>query len=346
MQMPGRKFSNGGGYRYGFNGQENSDEIAAGLTTAMYWEYDSRLGRRWNVDPQFKKFPNESPYLVFHNTPILFSDPNGDTPPKNFKEYKNTVDGGSIFLPKNANVELFTDKNNGGDKSLIGKIRAFTIGSSRFVTGFIGKTTFVGYVNFKQKNQAYRSPDIQVFNKNGLSKTLNTVSFDLTNIGETGISSGQVIQTVQTTNDVRSVSSVKYIKGGFYGFVDGGVNSPAYKKFGRENSNAPGEPYYIGTLGSEPIGSISAIGGKISINMVDAPNVSENANSVTNFQTIIIATNFYGSGLNVIMGVYNWNASAPQSVIEQSNQTFEWTNITNVSKEIIKTDYPRYNLKE
>ncbi len=79
MQMPGRKFTaSSSSYRYGFNGQENSTEIAAGLTTAMYWEYDSRIGRRWNVDPVLKEW--ESPYLCFSGNPILLSDPDGDNP--------------------------------------------------------------------------------------------------------------------------------------------------------------------------------------------------------------------------------------------------------------------------
>ena len=42
-----------GGYRYGFNGQEKSDEIASSVTSAEYWMYDARLGRRWNIDPLF-----------------------------------------------------------------------------------------------------------------------------------------------------------------------------------------------------------------------------------------------------------------------------------------------------
>lgn len=74
--MPGRKFSSISGYRYGFNGQENSDEIAAGLTTAMYWEYDSRIGKRWNVDPVYKIY--QSNYTTFSNNPISKSDLNGN----------------------------------------------------------------------------------------------------------------------------------------------------------------------------------------------------------------------------------------------------------------------------
>ena len=74
MAMPGRS-KQSAGYRYGFNGQEKSDEIALGHTTAEYWEYDSRLGRRWNMDPVVN--PNESQYACFGNNPILFNDPLG-----------------------------------------------------------------------------------------------------------------------------------------------------------------------------------------------------------------------------------------------------------------------------
>jgi predicted nuclease of predicted toxin-antitoxin system len=77
MQMPGRKYSNGGSYRYGFNGQEKESELNENITSAKYWEYDSRLGRRWNVDPVLKVW--ESPYLCFSGNPIQLSDKDGDT---------------------------------------------------------------------------------------------------------------------------------------------------------------------------------------------------------------------------------------------------------------------------
>ena len=43
--------------------------------TAKFWEYDTRLGRRWNVDP-VKKY-HESPYATFANNPITFIDLDG-----------------------------------------------------------------------------------------------------------------------------------------------------------------------------------------------------------------------------------------------------------------------------
>ncbi len=73
--MPGRTF-NDVQYRYGgANGQEKDFEIASGMYTAEFWEYDSRIGRRWNTDPI--TYPHQSPYATFNNNPIYFADPSG-----------------------------------------------------------------------------------------------------------------------------------------------------------------------------------------------------------------------------------------------------------------------------
>lgn len=76
--MPGRSF-NAGSYRYGgAGGQEMDNEIygSAGTSyTAEYWQYDSRLVRRWNVDPM--TYPWQSSYAAFNNNPIYFIDPLG-----------------------------------------------------------------------------------------------------------------------------------------------------------------------------------------------------------------------------------------------------------------------------
>jgi len=54
MEMPGRKFEKYASeeYRFGFNTQEKTLEVNPSHSTAFYWEYDGRLGRRWNVDPK------------------------------------------------------------------------------------------------------------------------------------------------------------------------------------------------------------------------------------------------------------------------------------------------------
>jgi hypothetical protein len=74
--MEGRTFT-GNGYRFGFNGQEKEDDIYGEGNTysAEYWMYDSRLGRRWNLDP--KPHPSISLYSCFSSNPIWYPEPNG-----------------------------------------------------------------------------------------------------------------------------------------------------------------------------------------------------------------------------------------------------------------------------
>jgi hypothetical protein len=95
-------------YRYGMNTQEKSPEIQAFHTTALYWEYDSRIGRRWNVDPVVK--PWESPYMCFGDNPITGSDVLGNTtdwiPQVKQKEEKGkTIGYLSIVKEEGDNVE-------------------------------------------------------------------------------------------------------------------------------------------------------------------------------------------------------------------------------------------------
>ncbi|OYU93399.1 MAG: hypothetical protein CFE21_20710 [Bacteroidetes bacterium B1(2017)] len=76
--MPGRSYQ-ASEYRFGFNGQERDDEVSGTGNTmsAEFWEYDSRLGRRFNRDP--KPNPSQSEYSCFANNPILLNDIKGDT---------------------------------------------------------------------------------------------------------------------------------------------------------------------------------------------------------------------------------------------------------------------------
>jgi hypothetical protein len=55
--MPGRQF-NANAYKYGFNGMEKDDEVSGtgNTMTAEFWEYDTRLGKRWNIEPEMIKY--------------------------------------------------------------------------------------------------------------------------------------------------------------------------------------------------------------------------------------------------------------------------------------------------
>jgi len=77
MLQPGRNFSSNN-YWFGFNGQEKTNEISGNgnHNTALFWEFDTRLVRRWNLDP--KPQISISDYAAFANNPILYCDPLGD----------------------------------------------------------------------------------------------------------------------------------------------------------------------------------------------------------------------------------------------------------------------------
>lgn len=74
---PGRVF-NSGAYRFGWNTQEKTDEIAGSGNhyTATYWEYNSRVVHRWNMDPKIQA--SWSPYAINWSNPIWYHDPLGD----------------------------------------------------------------------------------------------------------------------------------------------------------------------------------------------------------------------------------------------------------------------------
>ncbi len=59
MQMAGRSFTSGDGYRYGFQGMERDDEVSGSgnAYTTEFRGYDPRLGRWKSYDLLFKSFP-------------------------------------------------------------------------------------------------------------------------------------------------------------------------------------------------------------------------------------------------------------------------------------------------
>ncbi len=114
MIMNGRNW-NTSGYRFGFNGQEKDNEIYnnESTTTALFWEYDGRIGRRWNRDSEVKPF--QSDYLCFSDNPILRVDFKGNTDYINSKGEKVGSDGntgnGRVILVTNASTIKLINKS-------------------------------------------------------------------------------------------------------------------------------------------------------------------------------------------------------------------------------------------
>jgi RHS repeat-associated protein len=79
MQAEHRSWSSGDGYRFGFNGKEQDNEVKGEGNSYDFGAriYDSRLSRWMSLDPLQIKYPSLSPYNFVANSPILFVDPDG-----------------------------------------------------------------------------------------------------------------------------------------------------------------------------------------------------------------------------------------------------------------------------
>jgi|GEM_PF-3788626 len=105
-------------YSYGFNGMMRSDEVAGSGNsyTAEFWQYSSRLGRRWNIDPVVKDW--ESGYATFRGNPIWWIDPNGDN------AWKPEVgdDGTTSFIAEEGDTKETLGSQYGLDKETVDQI--------------------------------------------------------------------------------------------------------------------------------------------------------------------------------------------------------------------------------
>lgn len=94
-------------YPYGFNGQERDDEVNGNgnTNTALYWQYDTRTGRRWNTDP--RPTIGISEFACFENNPILYSDILGD-----YVDYKKFGDRVRVGFKRLTNKNFRADFNS------------------------------------------------------------------------------------------------------------------------------------------------------------------------------------------------------------------------------------------
>jgi len=80
--MTGRAYSIGGaaGYRYGFNGKENDNEVKGEGNSVDFGAriYDSRIGRWFSADAYSALHPGWNPYRAFFDNPINWIDSDGD----------------------------------------------------------------------------------------------------------------------------------------------------------------------------------------------------------------------------------------------------------------------------
>jgi RHS repeat-associated protein len=109
MEMPSRRYEAGAGYRYGFNGKENDNEVKGEGNQQDYGMrvYDPRLGRFLSVDPLTNKYPALTPFQFASNCPIAGID----------------LDGGEI-LPVNSSIYLQTYS---GFQTSLGQVNIYDV---------------------------------------------------------------------------------------------------------------------------------------------------------------------------------------------------------------------------
>lgn len=175
--MYGRSF-NSNSYKYGFNGQEKENEIYGEGNTysAEYWMYDSRLMRRWNLDPIYTA--HESRYACFFNNPVRYDDPQGlrggdgirklgtfignifrsEHKDKSYGHYKKrTVDGGvfdlafKIFNPSQTAGQTTTDQDQEVVETDAGNENADIVRANKLKMNYL---TFQDWVNSGSVDEA------------------------------------------------------------------------------------------------------------------------------------------------------------------------------------------------
>ncbi|GAA4450445.1 hypothetical protein GCM10023092_06310 [Rurimicrobium arvi] len=104
-------------YEFGFNGQMKSNDIAGigNFNTAEFWEYNTRTGRRQNLDPVVQI--SMSDYSVFRGNPILNSDIKGNTPDPS----THTASDGSVIAVYNDGDKGVYKHSNNKDGSVPNK---------------------------------------------------------------------------------------------------------------------------------------------------------------------------------------------------------------------------------
>jgi RHS repeat-associated protein len=111
MLMPGRKYSAGNSYRYGFNGKENDNEVKGEGNQQDYGEriYDPRIGKFLSVDPITAKYPELTPYQFASNRPIDGIDLDGLEFLKDFNSRQNKYFQGQqdVLLKPKETVKAF-----------------------------------------------------------------------------------------------------------------------------------------------------------------------------------------------------------------------------------------------
>jgi len=139
MLQPGRKYSSGSQYRYGFNGKENDNDVKGEGNQQDYGMriYDTRLGKFLSVDPLSKEYPWNSTYAFAENDVLRNVDLDG-------------LEKLDVITTSFAPFDIFGKDFFGGYLG-DGKNRKFG-GAPFSLSGDVGKYRTMGSVSFDMSN--------------------------------------------------------------------------------------------------------------------------------------------------------------------------------------------------
>ncbi len=101
---------------FAYNGMKLDNEVSGNGNsyTAEFWQYDARLGRRWNQDPVVKHWM--SPYHAFSDNPIINIDPNGAVDDDYRVDRKGNI---SLEKKTNDDFDVIKGTNEKGEENSI-----------------------------------------------------------------------------------------------------------------------------------------------------------------------------------------------------------------------------------
>jgi RHS repeat-associated protein len=146
--MPGRTFTGASGYRYGFNGKENDNEVKGNGNSIDFGAriYDPRLGKFLSRDPDASSYPFMTPYCYSANNPVFYIDNDGRGPIPYFMLLLETVKVYLRYAEQTAIVSI-TLENKGGVMG-VSNTDKFNIGLALDSKGnYAINSTFVAFVD-------------------------------------------------------------------------------------------------------------------------------------------------------------------------------------------------------
>ena len=240
--------------KYGFNGQMRSREISVTAQTALFWEYDGDVGRRWNVDPVPKAY--ESPYAVFANNSIWNIDPDGADTSK-LTGNKNLL----IFVQDGKaeiNYKKMRKQADGWDFVVVENMK----GAEKLLKDYYGdKTDFIDNLVVKSHGRASTGPDLDNTARTGVvhnpagNMQLKYVRSLLTNSANVCFTACSIIQQYNDPSHKDNKSAVQTVSN-FSNFFLKGTNrnmfmnytlstSASYIDANKDGKLSAGESYWF-----------------------------------------------------------------------------------------------------